>query len=468
MVTYWINVYSEQTWKESQAHGPPISGFAEKRLASVQKIALGDILLCYIMGAKKLTGAREVIGPAFISRTPAIWFTQAYPVRLPVKALVTLDLEEALDFEALLPKLSFYNPGNMRCTWAKLQGSPTRLEQVDGELLLAALRGTDAALADQAVVPGPDQEVPPPPSPAVGQALPAAKAPPALLSNPLDTLIHELLVTQQDATKPTQFEQTAFRAFAYLGFDVQHKGKSGHTDLVLDSPLGTDRYRVVVDVKSSATGKIAESQINFPAIKAHREHEAAHHAAVLGEKFAGGNLQKFATEFDIALIDTPTLVDVLRLHQRTPFTAADLRALFTTAGPVTTALADLKQKAQATERHWLLIAEIVTLVDTFSRLEQPLPLTSGALHAVLVSQSLPSKQQASSPPSEQDVRDALAFLSCRAVGILRAVDPDTAGYRLTMPVSAALQRLRALESAIRAVLAQGSEQAAVVTSNALA
>jgi hypothetical protein len=71
-----------------------------------------------------------------------------------------------------------------------------------------------------------------------------------------------------------------------------------------------------------------------------------------------------------------------------------------------------------------------------------------------VAQALRTKGQASSPPSEQDVRDALSFLACRAIGILRPVDPDTAGYRLSMSLHTALQRLHAVEGTIHSFLSQ--------------
>ena len=75
------------------------------------------------------------------------------------------------------------------------------------------------------------------------------------------------------------------------------------------------------------------------------------------------------------------------------------------------------------------------------------------MHAALVSKALASGGEQLSPPSEQEVRDAVTFLSCRAMGILRAVDPDTGGYRLAMSVHTALQRLHAMEGTIHGLLA---------------
>jgi hypothetical protein len=82
-------------------------------------------------------------------------------------------------------------------------------------------------------------------------------------------------------------------------------------------------------------------------------------------------------------------------------------------------------------------------------MEPPLTPTPGNLHAVLVARALERRDQKLTPPSEQDVRDAVAFLACRAIGVLCPVDPDTAGYRLTMSVRSTLQGLKALDRDIR-------------------
>jgi hypothetical protein len=442
---YWFDVFTPKTWQEAQAHGLTVSGFSESKYATVQKLQPGDILVCYLKGPMQIIGALRVTGPAYFSRDPVIWESKDFPARIPVEPKVIREPEQALDFRALLPHLSFYDGDNMLRTWARLQGSPTKLDLTDGELLFAALQS--GTLPREQTVPPPAAAAPPWPSP-LPTAPFSSSAQPVALIDPLETLITQITTAQREAAKPVLFEQAVARAFAFLGFDVTLYGQAGKTDMVIDSPLGHDRFRAVVDAKASSSGKIPENQINWPAIAAHRQQEGADYAVVVGERFAGGNLTKFAADFSIALVDTESLIEVLRLHAGTPFPAVDLRPLFSTAGPVSTVVADLRQKAQTIERHWHLVAEIVRLVDSFSRLDQPPVPTAGNLHAVLVAQSLGSKDKARTPPSEQDVRDALAFLSCRAVGVLRPVEPE-AGYRLSMSVHTALQRLRALDGTIR-------------------
>jgi hypothetical protein len=442
---YWFDVFTPETWKEAQAAGLTVTGFSETKRRTADRIRPGDVLLCYLKGHKKLAGALRATAAAYFAREPRIWKGQDFPVRVPVEAIVAFNVGDAMPVADLLPSLTFYDPTSAKRTWARFQGSPTKLREDDGNLLMAALRRE----------PPPPVLPPPPPTRAVVAAKDEARKPSPVslrLGSPIDRLVGELTTAQRDAAHPGRLEQAATDALKFLGFDARRVGGAGETDIIADSPLGHDRFRAVIDTKASGSGRVPEGQINWPAIAAHRQRRRADHAAVFGERFAGGNLQKFAGDFTIALVDSTTLTEVLRLHAATPFPASDLRPLFSAAGPLTEVVADLRQKSAAVERHWQLVAEIIRLADRFARAELPLALTSGYLYAVLVDRALSGSGEKLVPPSEQDVRDAVAFLSCRAVGVLRAVDPETAGYRLTMSMGTALQRLTALRGSIDGML----------------
>ncbi|GEM_PF-2153525 len=458
MPAYWFDVFTPSTWEEARANGFAVSGFSQSKRGVVARVEPGDILICYLQGRTALVGALEVTGKSYYATEPQIWKSNAFPSRLPVRLVVDLTLDGVLDFRDLLPHLSFYNPENLRSTWARLQGSPTKLANADGRILFAALTASRAAAIESVRVQPETESQAPRTPPAAAETEPPA---PLLLAGPVDSLTGELMAAQRDATHAARFERAVADALAFLGFDIQVYGKSGRTDVVLESALGHDRFRVVVDAKASSNGKVPEGQINWPAIAAHRTSEAADHAVIVGEQFAGGNLLKFADDFAIALLDTGTLVEILRLHAATPFTAADLRAVFATPGVVAPVLADLRQKSEALARHWVLIAEILRLVEGFSRYAQPLAPTAGNLHAVLVTRALDRQTEAVSPPSEQEVKDALVFLASRALGILRAVEPETAGYRLAMSLDTALARLQAI---VRTVV--GSSKGIADTSTA--
>lgn len=459
---YWFDVFTPATWEEAASAGFAVSGFSTNKRATVKRVQINDVLICYLKGSKKLIGALKVLGPSYFAHEPAIRASQPFPVKLPVKPISVLTTDTAVDFEEVLKHLSFYNEKNLRSTWARLQGSPTQLADGDGEALLSAILAISAAVPDEEPVESLSSNMAP--ELVIGHSVngidePTENVPSAKLAivDPVEMLITELIAAQRDTSKPSRFEQSVAEVLSYLGFESQWLGKQGTTDVVIDSPLGHDRFRAIIDTKATASGKVSESQINWPAIRDHQTTVSANYAAIVGEKFADGNLIKHAKEYDIALIDTESLVAVLRLHNATPFVAADLRQLFSTPESLPTIVADLHQKAESSLRHWLLVADVLRLVDGFSRTDPPLTPTVGSLHASLVAMTLASTINKAAPPSENDVREAVAFLSCRAVGILRPVEPEVGGYRLSMSVVAATQRLAALERTVVQSIRSGSQ-----------
>lgn len=450
MPRYWFDVFTRSTWEEARAIDFTVSGFSTSKLATVRRVQPGDVLICYLKGEKGLIGALKVTGSAYVAQEPRIWESQVFPVRLPAEPFIILDDEHSLDFLTFLPSMSFYNADNMRSTWARLQGSPTALTEEDGQVLLDALL---AAVADRSdSKDGAEREL----SPELPQRH-RPKQPQITLVDPVDALVQELQDAQRDTAQPARFERAIARAFHFLGLDVCLQGQSGTTDVVVESRLGLESFRVVVDAKSSRSGKVSEAHINWAAIADHRNRAAADYAMVVGESFAGGNLKKFAGDFGVSLLDVDSLTTVVRLHNETPFSASDLRELFATSGTIVSVMADLKQKNLTTIRHWQLVSEVVRLVDGFSRSCPPVTPTLGHLHGALMGVYFVDRdpdQPPGSRPSEQDVLDAVGFLASRPVGILRPVTPaETAGYRLALSPHAALQRLRAMESTICGMLA---------------
>jgi hypothetical protein len=53
---------------------------------------------------------------------------------------------------------------------------------------------------------------------------------------------------------------------------------------------------------------------------------------IVGADFAGGDLLERARRFNVALIDTETLIQLLKIHSRTPLALTDMKELFTSGG----------------------------------------------------------------------------------------------------------------------------------------
>ena len=148
-----------------------------------------------------------------------------------------------------------------------------------------------------------------------------------------------------------------------LGFDAQHVGGAGRTDILLNASVSAASYRVVVDAKSNKNGKIGDQNIDWNSLDDHRKAEGAHSAMVVAPDFSGGNLLKRAHDYGVSLLTATVLVELLRLHRRTPFSLVDLRQIFETPSKTGEAIEQLRQASQSTERRWALLRELIDVIE---------------------------------------------------------------------------------------------------------
>lgn len=51
--TYWLDLFTVETWQELRDHGAEVSGFSKARMATVKRMKPGDYLLCYLTRASR-------------------------------------------------------------------------------------------------------------------------------------------------------------------------------------------------------------------------------------------------------------------------------------------------------------------------------------------------------------------------------------------------------------------------------
>jgi len=66
--TYWLDLFTVETWKEFRDHGSDVSGFSDKRWKTVQRIKPGDYLLCYLTRISRWVGLLEVVGQPYYDK----------------------------------------------------------------------------------------------------------------------------------------------------------------------------------------------------------------------------------------------------------------------------------------------------------------------------------------------------------------------------------------------------------------
>jgi hypothetical protein len=142
--SFWLDLFTWETWNEFLEHGGKTSGFRESRWSTVQKIVSGDILLCYLTGVSRFIGALEVVGEPFVDKSP-IWRSDVFPARLPVKVLIQLKAETAIPVYDLRDQLSFFQQSPDSPAWTGyFRGSPNRFKEADGNAIFDALEKAQA------------------------------------------------------------------------------------------------------------------------------------------------------------------------------------------------------------------------------------------------------------------------------------------------------------------------------------
>jgi hypothetical protein len=138
-VHYWIDLFTTESLKQFLDAGARTSGWSEHHAKTIQKVAPGDILICYVTVVQKWIGAMRVIGPSADERP--IWGVGIYPVRLEVEPAVLLDLDTAVPMARLKGKVDFYQTPEDKGTYKGfLRTGLTRFQNdADGDLLLGLL-----------------------------------------------------------------------------------------------------------------------------------------------------------------------------------------------------------------------------------------------------------------------------------------------------------------------------------------
>lgn len=188
-------------------------------------------------------------------------------------------------------------------------------------------------------------------------------------------------------------------------------GGPGKTDVLAVAPLGAAGYRVVLGAKSTASGSVAEAQIDWAAIRDHREQERADHACVVGPAFAEGRVRDRAAEFDTSLLTASDLAPIVTLHAGTPVALAEMRPLFEQGPLASAAMPRVEAAAEDRARRRRLMLRLLGHIETLSNFRPELVLSPEVLFGVVFDLSDPDEREA----TLGDIRGALALLTSLSV-----------------------------------------------------
>jgi hypothetical protein len=243
----------------------------------------------------------------------------------------------------------------------------------------------------------------------------------------------------EDGNESQAFEATICRAFQYLGFQAEHLGGSGQTDVIATAELAPmDRYRVIVDAKSSSNGSVPESAVNFDALRDHKRKHKADYVIVVAPDFAN-RLKNWSVENDVILLQASELAKIIENHSNTPISLTDLRDTFTR---VDAQKELLFERYQSLDRRSLLIRKVLELA--FQEALEDDPIAEGYISLENVIYAL--RKEVDPRPSSNEIRETLEFLSGPFVG---ALEESKGRYKLADSPQNVSLRLRGLGIALQ-------------------
>lgn len=250
----------------------------------------------------------------------------------------------------------------------------------------------------------------------------------------------ELITASRSSNDPTRFEAAAAEAFKYLGFDAQLLGGSGQTDVLLTANLPGDmRFTVIVDAKSSASGKVGEQQVNFDTLKEHKAANSADFALAVGPGFPGPRLISRAEAHGVGLLAVDELIEILKFHTETPFTLSELKNLCAITGAVNAAVVERKWSAEG--RVFKLCERVLhQLAAEAANID---PFTTGALSAQDLYLIL--RTESADAPSPPEIESVLSFL---ASDLVHAVQKSGAQYLILEDPRTTARRLGRIAASI--------------------
>ena len=122
----------------------------------------------------------------------------------------------------------------------------------------------------------------------------------------------------------------------------------------------SDSYKVTVDAKTTASGHLADMQVDWATLVDHRTYEAADHSLLVGPNPRGARLFNRAVEFRVTVLAAHRLAELCRSHALTPLGLADYRIIFATHGEAD--VAELNERAKNSERLRVLAADVCRIL----------------------------------------------------------------------------------------------------------
>lgn len=258
-------------------------------------------------------------------------------------------------------------------------------------------------------------------------------------SGPVDELADRIVGASTDTRNPGQFESVVCEAFNFLGFDAEHLGGSGDTDVLIDARLGRGTsYRVTIDAKTTSAPALQDQQVDWVTLSEHRSKHGADYSMLVGPNPSTRRLLERARSQGVAVLSAEALAGLCRSHAARPLGLADYKSMFQYGGT-----ADLAHIEQQSDQAGKLAALAGRLLDAIGEdAERFGPVIARDLHRGL------ARDEGNIVATEAEIQGLLDTLASPLVGAIQG-DPDS-GYVLACSPTVTAERLRILGGALSA------------------
>jgi predicted RNA-binding protein len=142
----YLVVTSPENWQKTAEMGWKLLGLKSTRHNVAQSLHAGDRLACYETGVKRFIAVIQIDGDCYEDHT-LIWdgkkAGEDYPYRYPIKPVVTVEQDQALDAVALCQELEFPKKWGTHLSLA-FQGNIKPIPASDVDTIAEALQEAKA------------------------------------------------------------------------------------------------------------------------------------------------------------------------------------------------------------------------------------------------------------------------------------------------------------------------------------
>lgn len=226
-------------------------------------------------------------------------------------------------------------------------------------------------------------------------------------------LLNEIRISSRHSSDPDRFEESLARSFTLLGFKSEWLGGSGKTDILIQAPTSPKfAYTVAVDAKTTYSGGVTESQLNFDTLVEHRKKHNADFSLVVGREFQGERVNQRAINHGIALLDVEQLEYLIKMHLEVPLKSDSYRKLFSQKGIVDIQI--IEEDRRKIIRDGNLFKAIMKCLSE----ESDDPLTEGIMQPKEIYLLLKNQSIFKTLPTIDEIKQMLEFLSSPLIGCI--------------------------------------------------